>query len=117
MSLFTEKFALYGADVEGVMDRFMEDEELLISCLDQFVEEDELQKLKECLDKKDYDEAFEVAHALKGVTGNLGLIPLYTATCELVESLRAHVYTHVEEQFENVKRKREEFVNAYEQMK
>ena len=116
MSSFTEKFAAYGADVEGVMDRFMEDEELLLSCLDQFVEEDEIPALKESLEKQDYSQAFEIAHAMKGVTGNLGLTPLYTATCELVESLRAHVYDHVEEQFETVRNKREEFVSAYEKM-
>ncbi|MGN0169955.1 MAG: Hpt domain-containing protein [Lachnospiraceae bacterium] len=117
MSLLAETLAAYGADVDGVMDRFLDDEELLISCLDEFIEENEIPRLKECLDRKDYKGAFEVAHAMKGVTGNLGLTPLYTAVCELVESLRAQEYTHVEKQYEDVKNRREEFVSAYEQMK
>ena len=32
--------------------------------------------------------AFEAAHTLKGVTGNMGLTPLYDAVCTIVEPLR-----------------------------
>ncbi len=38
--------------------------------------------------KKKYDEAFEDAHALKGVAGNLHLTSLYDAISQLVEPLR-----------------------------
>lgn len=117
MSAFLEQFAAYGADVEGVMDRFMEDEELLMVCLDQFVADDEIEQLKEQMGKQDYEQAFEVAHALKGVSGNLGLTPLFEATCVLVESLRHKVYDHVAEELDEVVKQREEFVKAYEQMK
>ena len=41
------------------------------------------------LEAKDLKEAFEAAHALKGVAGNLALDPLYDAVCEIVEPLRA----------------------------
>ena len=117
MSSFLEKFAAYGGDVDGVMDRFMEDEELLMTCLKQFVDADEMEVLKDDIEKKDYKHAFETAHALKGVTGNLGLTPLYDTVCVLVESLRAGIYDHVDEQFNAVEEKRKEFVVAYEQMK
>ncbi len=33
--------------------------------------------------------AFEAAHTLKGVAGNLGLTPLYEAVCAIVEPLRS----------------------------
>ena len=36
----------------------------------------------------DTAKAFEAAHTLKGVTGNMGLTPLYAALCTLVEPLR-----------------------------
>ncbi|MBE5905835.1 MAG: Hpt domain-containing protein [Lachnospiraceae bacterium] len=117
MSMFLEKFTAYGADVEGVMDRFMEDEDLLMMCLDQFVADDEIAQLEECMGKEDYKQAFEVAHALKGVTGNLGLTPLFQATCILVESLRHGNYDNVDEELAAVVQKREEFVKAYENMK
>ena len=35
------------------------------------------------------DEAFEMAHALKGVVGNLALDPIYQPMSELTELLRA----------------------------
>lgn len=37
---------------------------------------------------RDYTAAFEAAHTLKGVVGNMGLTPLYQAVCEIVEPLR-----------------------------
>ncbi|SFQ16198.1 Hpt domain-containing protein [Lachnospiraceae bacterium XBB1006] len=117
MSTFLEKFTAYGADVDGVMDRFMEDEDLLMMCLDQFVADDEVTQLEEYMGKEDYKQAFEVAHALKGVTGNLGLTPLFNATCTLVESLRHEQYANVNEELRTVVQKREEFVKAYEDMK
>ena len=117
MSAFLDKFAAYGADVEGVMDRFMDDEDLLMTCLDQFVADDEVEQLKEEMDKGDYEQAFEVAHALKGVSGNLGLTPLFQATCVLVEALRHKEYDNLKEQLALVLERREEFVKAYEDMK
>ena len=39
--------------------------------------------------KKNYKEAFEAAHSLKGVLGNLSLTPLYDKVCEITELLRA----------------------------
>ena len=37
----------------------------------------------------DLDAAFEAAHALKGVLGNLGLTPLYEPVAEMTECLRS----------------------------
>lgn len=117
MSTFLDKFKAYGADVDGVMDRFMEDEDLLMMCLEQFVQDDEVAQLEEKMEQKDYEEAFEVAHALKGVSGNLGLTPLFQAVCVLVESLRHKKLDNVEEELAQVILKRREFIDAFEQMK
>ena len=37
-----------------------------------------------------YADAFETAHALKGVTGTLSIEKLYDIFCELVEALRGN---------------------------
>ncbi|SHK83420.1 Hpt domain-containing protein [Fibrobacter sp. UWH4] len=45
-------------------------------------------KLKDSIAAKDLKAAFEAAHALKGVLGNLSLTPLYTSIVEITELLR-----------------------------
>ena len=45
-------------------------------------------KLREAVAAGDAKAAFEAAHALKGVAGNLALTPIYTPLSELTEQLR-----------------------------
>lgn len=54
------------------------------------------------LSKKDYTEAFEAAHTLKGVAGNMGLTPIYDVICTMVETLRNHDYAHVAGLYEEI---------------
>jgi HPt (histidine-containing phosphotransfer) domain-containing protein len=44
--------------------------------------------LESFIDKGELKEAFDVAHALKGVLSNLSLTPLYEIISELTEQLR-----------------------------
>ena len=48
------------------------------------------------LEKKDMDAAFEEAHALKGVLGNLSLSPLFDTISEITELLRSKTETDYE---------------------
>ncbi|MEG1528557.1 MAG: Hpt domain-containing protein [Clostridia bacterium] len=90
-----EKLKIYGADIEGIMGRFVNDVELYHACLITYVTDQAFVKLGEALRSKNYDSAFEYAHALKGTTGNMGLTPLYDITCALVEDLRKNQYANV----------------------
>ena len=94
------KLDAYGADSAGVRERFMEDMELYESCLYTFAEDPNFPALKQALDAGDYEKAFSAAHALKGVSANLGLTPLYQAVCELVEALRAQHHEDLTAQYE-----------------
>ena len=113
MSKLLDSMAAYGADTEGVLDRFMDDEELYATCLEEFVETTDLESLRNYIDTKDYDNAFEVVHALKGVSGNLGLSPLFTDACVLVEALRAKEYGDIESQYKDVYDRMQEFLAVY----
>ena len=117
MSRLLDELKNYGADVDGVMDRFMEDEELLEACLDEYLLEDEYSILKKCIDEHRYEDAFEVAHALKGVVGNLGLVPLFEATCIVVEALRAKDYSDIDNLFNKASAANDTFVNMYKGLK
>ena len=89
MGNFREEFETYGADYETTMARFMGNEALYLRCLEMLFQDENLRRLGAALAEGDLSGAFEAAHTLKGVAGNLGLTPLYEAVCGLVEPLRA----------------------------
>ena len=47
------------------------------------------EKLADAIARNDLDAAFDAAHSLKGVVGNLSLTPIFTPVSEITESLRA----------------------------
>ena len=93
------KIIEYGADESGINDRFMGNAELYISCLREFVDEPNFGLLEDALTRKDDEAAFEAAHALKGLSGNLGATACYEAICALVETLRARREDGRDEQY------------------
>lgn len=113
MSKLLDEMAAYGADIEGVLDRFMEDEELYASCLKDFVDTTDTSVLSNQITTGDYEAAFETAHALKGVSGNLGLTPLFDVACVLVEALRHNNYENLDKQYADVDEKMQEFLKTY----
>jgi HPt (histidine-containing phosphotransfer) domain-containing protein len=86
---FREIFQAYGADYDATMERFMGNEALYLRLLGMLFQDDNLHKLGVALEAGDLTAAFEAAHTLKGVAGNMGLSPLYEAVCAMVEPLRA----------------------------
>ena len=68
----------------------------------------------------DLDGAFEAAHTLKGVAGNLGLTPLYRSVCAVVEPLRireerddyADFYQAIRKEYEKVEQMRQELTGG-----
>ena len=79
----------YGANVDEGLSRCMNNEALFLKLVAIIPGEPNFNKLKESLEAGNLDAAFESAHALKGVTGNLSLTPLYDPLVEITELLRA----------------------------
>lgn len=104
MSDLMERLTAYGADTVGAMGRFLDDQELYASCLDIFLEDPNFAKLGEALSAKQYADAFDYAHTLKGVAGNMGLTPMYEAICSLVEPLRANKYDQLDSLYAEIMR-------------
>ena len=69
--------------------RCMNNEKFYFKMLKMGLASDQFEKLGAALDAGKLDEAFEAAHALKGVLGNLALTPIYTPLAEMTELLRA----------------------------
>ena len=88
MSELKKMLEEYGADYQAIMGRFMGNEAFYLRIFSMFPKDESLTKLGQALSNNDYTAAFDAAHTLKGVTGNLGLSPLYQAVCAIVEPLR-----------------------------
>ncbi|MBR6173410.1 MAG: Hpt domain-containing protein [Eubacterium sp.] len=97
----------YGADVEKGLGRCMGNEALYLRLVGLIPAEENFKKLQEELDAKDLQKAFEAAHALKGVTGNLSLTPLYDSIVRITERLRAKEDTDYSEEMTEIRSQRE----------
>ena len=84
-----ERLRELGANVEEGMERCMDMEDFYMEMIELGLGDERFEALGGSLEKGDFEESFEHAHALKGVIGNLALTPLYETVCEITEHLRA----------------------------
>lgn len=77
-----------GAGVDTAVKRFMGNKALYKKFLMKFKEDRSCQAIAEHIGARDYEEAFNAAHSLKGVAGNLGLDPVYEGASKITELLR-----------------------------
>ncbi len=78
----------YGADVDAALVRCMGNEAFYLRLVKMALSDVHYQQLLDALDAGDIHDAFEHAHALKGVLGNLELTPVLTPVVEITEVLR-----------------------------
>lgn len=88
-----EKLKGFGADTDEGLGRCYGMEELYLRLVNMIPDEANFDKLAAALDEGDLDRAFEAAHALKGVLGNLSLTPMYETCSALTELLRPRTET------------------------
>lgn len=99
----TEKLSAWGCNVPEALNRFLQDEGLYVKCLHAFTEDKSFGNLEKALNEKDYKQAFEEAHTLKGVSANLSLTPLCEAICKVVEDLRHEKYLTLDDDYSVLK--------------
>ncbi|MBP5209790.1 MAG: Hpt domain-containing protein [Clostridia bacterium] len=78
----------FGANVEEGLTRCMNNEAFYLRLTAKAVSDDAPERLCAALRVGDLDAAFEIAHQLKGVYGNLALTPLFSVASGLTERLR-----------------------------
>lgn len=91
--LTVEALRAYGANVDEAMKRCMNNEMFYIRLVTKALQDPSFEQLSEAVSAGDLDRGFELAHALKGVTGNLALTPLYDPICKITELLRSRTET------------------------
>ncbi|MBR4153094.1 MAG: hypothetical protein IKT98_09075 [Selenomonadaceae bacterium] len=87
--LTIQKLQEYGVNTKEGLARCMNMEKFYFRMLGMGLKNDSFDKLEKLLAEGNYEEAFEQAHALKGVVGNLALTPIFGPLSDLTESLRA----------------------------
>lgn len=83
-----KKLSQWGCDVENALKRTMGDEEFYYECINCLLADAGFAGMDKALSEQNSKKAFEYAHMLKGVLGNLGLTPMYNKDIEIVEILR-----------------------------
>ena len=84
-----EQLQNFGVDTKEGLTRCMNNQTFYFKMLKMGLNNDQFEKLEQALAANNVEEAFEAAHALKGVLGNLALTPLYNPLAEMTEMLRA----------------------------
>lgn len=97
-----------GCNVDVAIERFVDDEDLLIECIGQVLDDDNFNKLHLAVERKDAEVAFEAAHTLKGIIANTELNPMNGYIVKILEPLRNGEFTGVEENLKALERSRQE---------
>lgn len=87
--LTIEKLQEFGVDTKEGLTRCMNMEAFYFKMIKMGLSDGHFESLGTSLEAGNLEEAFEAAHALKGVIGNLALSPIYEPLAEMTEMLRA----------------------------
>lgn len=100
----------YGANVEEGLARCMNNEGFYLRLVGTVQDEAGFDALEQAIEANDLKAAFEAAHSLKGVLGNLSLTPLFEPVSEITELLRGETQMDYSEIMGKIKAERERFI-------
>ncbi|MCL1855435.1 MAG: Hpt domain-containing protein [Clostridia bacterium] len=89
------KLTDFGMDVTGTMARFGGNEALMMRFLLGFPKDQTMGSLRDAMASGDREAQKVAAHSLKGLSGNLGLTPVFEASTAMMNALRASEDTDV----------------------
>ena len=108
--LTIEALQQFGANTREGLGRCMNNETFYFKLIKMAVQDAGFGKLRTAVESGDLTAAFEAAHALKGVLGNLSLTPMYQIASDLTELLRAKTDMDYFPYLEKLEKKREELL-------
>jgi len=85
-----EVYDSIGADFDGVMKR-IPSEAIVTKFAKKFIDDPSFSQIKGFIIAKNWNEAFRMAHTLKGTSLNLGFTKLATSASALTEAMRGGV--------------------------
>ena len=91
----------------------MNNEAFYFKMIDMAIADGGFDRLGTELEANNLDAAFETAHALKGVYGNLALTPIFEPIHEITEKLRARTEMDYSDLYAEAKAKRDELIEKW----
>lgn len=108
------RLELCGCGVKAALPRFLNDQGFMLECVAQVLDDPAFEELGRDIEAGKAQEAFDAAHALKGITANTALTPLYAITAAAVEPLRRGSTEGLGKMYDELMRKRAELKKALE---
>ena len=103
-----------GCDTDDGLSRCMGNEAFYFKLIGKVIDDKNFQALEDAVAAKDLDKAFDAAHSLKGVLGNLALTPVYQPVNEITELLRERKDMDYSEYLKTISEKRKELAALME---
>ena len=104
----------FGCDTDDGLSRCLGNEAFYFKLIGKVIDDKNFQVLEDAIASKDLDSAFDAAHSLKGVLGNLALTPIYEPVYEVTELLRARQDVDYSEYLKTISEKRSELAGLLE---
>lgn len=102
-----EELKEFGVNTDEGLSRCLNNEEFYFRMIRLAASDTGFNKLKDAVENHDLATAFEAAHALKGVLGNLSITPLFVPLSEITELLREKKDMDYSVYLEEIERKKE----------
>ena len=94
-----------GVNLDKALNRFMGNETMYDKFLFLFTQEKSFEELEKSLDNRNVQEAFMLAHTMKGIVANLEIQPLLDLLSPMTEQLRKGNMEGIAEQWDSLKAK------------
>ena len=108
--LTLQTLADMGIDTAEGLNRCMNMESFYLKMVKMGLSNEYFETLESSLKENNMDTAFEAAHALKGVIGNLAIAPIYDPLAEITELLRSKTTTDYVAMYKPVKERRDKLL-------
>ena len=105
--LTIENLTEYGADIKAGLEICMNNEQFYLKMVNMMIKDNQVDRLKQAIADNDLNAAFEAAHALKGVSANLGLTPIRKPVSEMTELLRSRTEMDYSEYVEEIEKQKD----------
>ena len=104
----------YGANTDEALSRLMGNESFYLMLIPRIFEDKNFDVLSSAIAEGDLGKAFDAAHSLKGVLGNLELTPMLTPMLEITELLRHREQTDYAPYLEEIIKQRDALKKLFE---